>query len=207
MGILSELFWEKKQPAAPIPEVVSSAPRQAREDIEYADRDDYEHPPLLTLRQWDYGQGLDETTSGYGFVTPDGKTWPAGKCLWSTWDELGVLVIPVVGGRHHLEDLNDPSFDPGRPVRLFPEPDNPHDARAIAVRNWTTDKTAGYVKKGSTSRLRNLLRGHDLRVMALSCRYDQAPPLGRRESLKIAIFRPDRLVGAEHIGPHPPVVG
>ena len=39
--------------------------------------------------------------------------------------------------------------------------------------------------------------------MALSCGYDAAPPAGRRVSLKVAIFRPDRLLGAEHIPPHP----
>ena len=175
---------------------------QAREE-EYADRDDYERPPLLTLRPWDYGQGLEETASGYGFTTPDEKIWPANRCLWSTWDELGVLVVNVVGASYHLENLSDPSFAPGQPLQLVPEPENPHDPRAIAVRNWTGDKTVGYIKKGSTSRLRNLLRGRELRVMALSCRYDQPPPAGRRVSLKIAIFRPDRLIGADHIPSHP----
>ena len=107
--------------------------------------------------------------------------------------------------KYHLEDLQDPSFDPGQPLRLFPEPDNPYDANAIAIRNWAADKTAGYVKKGSTTRLRNLLRGEDVRVMALNCRYDAPPPGGRRASLKAAIFRPDRLTGAEHIPVHPKV--
>ena len=158
-----------------------------------------------TLRLWDYGQGRETTAVGYGFTAPDGKIWAAHNCLWSTWNELGVLVINDVGAKYHLDDLNDPSFDPGRPLRLFPEPDNPFDAGAIAIRNWTADKTAGYVKSGSATRLRNLLRGQDLRVMALSCRYDQAPPAGRRVSLKVAIFRPDRVIGTEHVPPHPRV--
>lgn len=213
MGILTELFGSRKRTDAPGPaEAPSSAdrkqpgsPQAANEEFVYANRHDYEHPPVLTLRRWDYGHGLDDDNDGYGFTAPDGKIWPAHNCLWSTWDELGVLVLHVVGESFHADDLNDPSFDPGRPVRLYPEPDNPVDAHAISIRNWTTDKTAGYVKKGSTSRLRNLLRGADFRGMSLYCGYDQPPPLGRRVSLSIAIFRPDRLVGAEHIDPHPRV--
>ena len=202
MSILTEFFTKQKQAATPQGEA-SSVVSQVRGE-EYADRNDYELLPLLALRPWDYGRGVEDTTSGYGFTTPDGKIWAAHHCLWSTWDELGVLVVNVVGESFHLEDLGDPDFDPGRPLQLVPEPENPHDPNAIAVRNWTGDKTAGYIKRGSTSRLRNLLRGRELRVMSLSCWYDQPPPAGRRISLTIAIFKPDRLLGADHVPPHPP---
>ena len=204
MGVLSELFSsQQRRSSARSPAAAPPVPTQAFGEEEYADRDDYEVLPVLTLRHWDYGHGLDKDNAGYGFTTPDGRIWAAHHCLWSTWDELGVLMIHAVGVSYHLDGLNDPSFDPGRPVRLFPEPDNPVDPKAIAIRNWTADKTAGYVKKDNTSRLRNLLRGEDLRVMALSCSYDAPPPRGRRQSLRIVIFRPDRLIGAEHVPPHP----
>jgi hypothetical protein len=195
----------QQAPGVSLPIEPSLARAESGDDDDYAEPEEYQPLPVLTLRPWDYGHGLENTNSGYGFSAPDGKIWPAHKCLWSTWPELGVLVVSVVGGRYHLEDLADPSFDPGRALRLSPEPDNPHDPKAIAVRNWTCDRTAGYVKKGSTSRLRNLLRGHELRVMALSGRYDQAPPRGHRESLRVVIFRPDRLIGAEHVPAHPSV--
>jgi hypothetical protein len=210
MGLLSKLFTKETKPLPPVRVESESVPgtheTEARDEVEYADRQDYDPLPVLTLRRWDYGHGLDEDASGYGFTAPDGKVWPAHNCLWSTWQELGVLVINVVGVSHHLDDLADPSFDPGRPIRLLPEPENPHDPNAIAIRNWKAESTAGYVKKGSTQRLRNLLRGQDLRVMALYCRYDQAPPHGRRVSLKVAIFRADRLIGAEDVPPHPRIV-
>ena len=209
VNLFSGLFNKQKQHGgsdhARSPSAVTQIQEHTLDAVEYADPEDYQALPVLTLRRWDYGHGLDEDAAGFGFTAPDGKIWAAHNCMWSTWEELGVLVINVVGASHHLEDLNDPTFDPGSPVRLFPEHDNPHDPRAIAVRNWTGDRTAGYVKRGSTSRLRNLLRGHDLRAMALYCRYDQAPPRGQRVSLKVAIFRPNRLVGAEHVPPHPPV--
>ncbi len=187
MGILSDLFKGRQVPAgkpgpgveerAEIDYVRPVAPEDASTDgVEYAEPDDYDSPPVLTLKPWDYGQGLEETTAGYGFETPDGKTWPAGKCHWTTWEELGVLVINVVGEKYHLDDLADPSFDPGRPLRLVPEPDNPHDrsGNAISIRNLGEDRTAGYVKSGSAARLRNMLRQRDIRVMALSCRFDQS---------------------------------
>ena len=179
--------------------------RETSAGVDYANPEDYAAPPVLTLKGWDYGAGLDERASGFGFAASDGRIWPAGNCKWSTWGELGVLVINVVGVGYHLDGLSDPSSNPGQAVRLVAEPDNPHDAKAVAIRNWTADLTAGYVKKGSTSRLRNLLKGHDLRVMALSCRYDQPPPRGRRESLKVVLFRPGRLLGADHVPPHPPL--
>jgi HIRAN domain len=208
MGVLSRLFTKQDPQADEDLAVVVSSELRVYEpgsqdgDGDYANREDYEHP-VLTLRPWDYGHGLEPTARGYGFTAPDGKIWAAHNCLWSTWKDLGVLVINTVGTSYHLDDLADPSFDPGRPLRLFPEPENPYDPKAMAIRNWACDKTAGYVKRGSTARLRNLLRGEDLRVMALSCRYDQPPPRGRRESLHVVIFRPDRVLGAEHVPPHP----
>jgi len=209
MGIFSDLFGGRRTQA---PESVFQVRAEIEHpeppslpNTEYAEPEDYEHLPVLTLKQWDYGHGLEDVYAGYGFGTPDGKTWPAGKCQWSMWEDLGILALNVVGESYHIDDLNDPSFDPGRPVRLVPEPDNPVDPKAIAIRNLTEDRTAGYVKKGSTSRLRNLLRGRDFRAMSLYCRYDQPPPRGRRINLKIVVFRPDRLIGAEHIDPHPAV--
>lgn len=176
--------------------------RATPELVEYVDRRNYVRMPVLTLRPWDYGNGLDPHTEGLGFRTPDGRTWAAHSCLWALWHELGVLVVPAVGTRHHLDDLSHPSFVPGCPIRLMPEPENPHDPMAIAVRNWTTDKTAGYVKRGNASRLRNLVRGQDIRIMALSCRYDELEPQ-RRVTLKVVVFRSERLVGADHIPAHP----
>lgn len=204
MNRLRRLFGGQRNPAQ-LPTAGRPAQPPASSDFEYSNLDDYDEPPVLTLRPWDYGAGLDETTVGYGFTTPDGRIWPAGNCQWSSWKDLGVLVVNAVGEQYHQADLIDPTFDPGQPLRLVPEPDNPHDPKAIAIRNWAGDRTAGYVKKGSTSRLRNLVRGCDLRVMALSCRLDAPPPSGQRASIKVVLFRPGRLLGADHIEPHPQI--
>jgi hypothetical protein len=171
----------------------------------YAEPEDYDEFPILTLRPWDYGQGLESNTAGYGFTTDDGKIWPAGKCQWLFWKDLGVLVINTVGVKYHQDDLIDAGFDPGQPLRLVDEPENPADPNALAIRDWTATKTAGYVKQGSVRRLRRMLRGEELHVMALSCRYPDTGPGAGRESLKVVIFRPGRLLGADHIPQHPAV--
>ena len=45
-------------------------------EVDYANREDYDHP-VLTLRTWDYGHGLEPTNAGYGFTASDGKIWAA----------------------------------------------------------------------------------------------------------------------------------
>lgn len=208
MGIIADIFGGRRSHVGneSKPGRQVSAKFGKAKEVEYAEPSDYGKPPVLTLRPWNYGQGVDDTTAGYGFETPDGKIWPAGQCKWSTWEQLGVLVINAVGEKYHLDDLADSSFDPGKPLRLVPEPDNPHGGNAISIRNLTQDRTAGYVKSGSAVRLRNLLRGHEIGVMALSCRYEPGPPSSRNQ-LKVVIFRPGRLVGTDHIEPHPKVFG
>ena len=61
------------------------------------------------------------------------------------WDDPRIRVVPVAGVSYRIEALDDPSFDPGRRLALIPEPDNPHDANAVAI--WNADRTLqlGYV--------------------------------------------------------------
>src|SRR5216117_481264 len=40
------------------------------------------------------------------------------------WEDPRVLVVPVAGVSFRIEALDDPSFDPGRPLALVPEPEN-----------------------------------------------------------------------------------
>ena len=61
------------------------------------------------------------------------------------WEDPRVRVVPVAGVSFRMEALHDPSFDPGRRLALVREPDNPHDAHAVAV--WNAERTLqlGYV--------------------------------------------------------------
>jgi hypothetical protein len=204
MGLLRSFFrgHETTRSTRSTYQVRRGAPQRQASQIDYANPEEYQTQPVLTIRPWDYGHGQDRDVFGFGFQTDDRRIWPANNCKWALWEQLGVLVVHVVGCEYHLKDLSDRSFDPGRHICLVPEPDNPHDPKAISVRNLDHSLTAGYIKKGSTARLRNMLRGRDFRVMALSYCNDDS---GNRDRLNIVIFRPDRLSDVDHIPPHQPL--
>jgi hypothetical protein len=61
------------------------------------------------------------------------------------WEDPRLRVVPVAGVSYRLEALDDASFDPGRRLALVPEPENEHDANAVAI--WNEERTlqVGYV--------------------------------------------------------------
>jgi hypothetical protein len=63
------------------------------------------------------------------------------------WEDPRILVIPVAGVSFRPESLEDPSFEPGLPVTLVPEPENEHDPNAVAVWNEQRTLQAGYVPR------------------------------------------------------------
>jgi hypothetical protein len=69
------------------------------------------------------------------------------------WEDPRVLVVPVAGVSFRAQALDDPSFDPGRPLALVPEPDNAHDANAVCV--WNEERTLqlGYVPRDTAPQL------------------------------------------------------
>jgi hypothetical protein len=78
--------------------------------------------------------------AGTGFRLRDAATGEPVR-----WEDERIRVIPVAGVTFRPEALPDTSFDPGRRLALVPEPDNEHDANAVAV--WNEERTlqAGYV--------------------------------------------------------------
>jgi hypothetical protein len=63
------------------------------------------------------------------------------------WEDPRVRVVPVAGVSYRPEALPDPSFDPGNPLALVPEPENEHDPNAVGI--WNEERTlqAGYVPR------------------------------------------------------------
>jgi hypothetical protein len=61
------------------------------------------------------------------------------------WEDPRIRVVAVAGVSYRPEALPDPSFDPGRRLALVAEPDNEHDANAVAI--WNDERTlrVGYV--------------------------------------------------------------
>jgi hypothetical protein len=70
------------------------------------------------------------------------------------WEDPRIRVVPVAGVSFRPEAQLDASFEPGRPLALVPEPDNPHDPNAVGV--WNEERTvqAGYVPREVAPELR-----------------------------------------------------
>ncbi|HEX9351421.1 MAG TPA: HIRAN domain-containing protein [Gaiellaceae bacterium] len=65
------------------------------------------------------------------------------------WEDPRILVLPVAGVSFRIEALEDSSFDPGRPLALVPEPENPHDPNAVGIWNEGRTLQLGYVPRES----------------------------------------------------------
>jgi hypothetical protein len=83
-------------------------------------------------RYWYPDDGGQVWLAGYHLV--DSST---GRFLARDAPELverGLRVVAVAGaGQHHAEALAPDDAEPGRPLELRRDPENPHDANAIAV--------------------------------------------------------------------------
>ena len=69
--------------------------------------------------------------SGYQLVDPDSGSFLARDAPLLT--ERGLHVTGLAGARHRGEALASDALAPGSPLELRREPDNEHDANAIAV--------------------------------------------------------------------------
>lgn len=63
------------------------------------------------------------------------------------WEDPRILVVAVAGVSFRQEALDDPSFEPGLPLALVPEPENEHDPNAVAVWNQQRTLQLGYVPR------------------------------------------------------------
>ena len=89
--------------------------------------------PSERLRIW-----LERGESGYWLR--DAATGDAMK-----WDDPRVRVVKLAGVSYRAEALQDDGFAPGRRLALVREPENEHDANAIAVYDAERRLQAGYV--------------------------------------------------------------
>jgi hypothetical protein len=69
------------------------------------------------------------------------------------WEDPRIRVVPAAGVSYRADALPDPSFDPGRLLRLVQEPENEHDPNAVAI--WNEDRTlqVGYVPRETAAEL------------------------------------------------------
>ncbi|MCZ2812023.1 HIRAN domain-containing protein [Modestobacter sp. VKM Ac-2979] len=78
----------------------------------------------------------------------------------------GLLVSNLRGGSYYENNGGD--FRPGADVRLVPEPNNPHDDRAVAVFDRTGRYRAGYLnKQKARAYLKRVAAGENLVAISL----------------------------------------
>jgi hypothetical protein len=97
-------------------------------------------------RYWYPDDGGVVWIAGYQVVEPE-----TGRYLGRDAPELaarGLRVAGVAGaGRHHAAALAAEDVGPGRPLALRRDPDNPHDASAIAVHGAGGGEQVGWVPR------------------------------------------------------------
>lgn len=161
-------------------------------------------PTIIALRhsrQFTSDDG--ETMDGEGFrlVTSEGLWWPEYNCRVGDWDVLGIYQPEVVGESYAGRDLQHRSLEPGNPVRLVPEPENPHDENAIAVTSWEGRKKAGYVKASNTRTVRRLFERETAPMHVVSSW--TWSKRGERASFECLIFRAGAIQGLDELPTHP----
>ena len=97
-------------------------------------------------RYWYPDDGGEVWVAGYQLIDPD-----SGRYLARDAPELaaqGLHVVAVAGaGAHHADALATDAVAPGRRLELRRDPDNPHDANAIAVHPAGEDEQVGWVPR------------------------------------------------------------
>jgi hypothetical protein len=123
---------------------------------------------------------LDACRCDDGFVLVAGTHDLLEQHVWVTW---------VTGLWQHAEETQDPSFAPGEPLVLDPEPDNPVDEEAIGIWNGDHSLMGGYLGRWEAA---SMTPGQRVGLALLEHVED-----GSRTGLLIAVSEePIHLVGA-----------
>ncbi len=103
-------------------------------------------------------------------------------------DDPRIHVIPVAGVSYRMDDVQAEGFAPGRPLALVPEPDNEHDANAIAI--WDEDAA-----RAGRLRPRGAWRARCARTNGRPSRCREFAEEGRREGLRVLLAPRDAWIG------------
>jgi HIRAN domain len=95
------------------------------------------------LRLW-----LERSRDGRGYNLRDAATDEPVR-----WEDPRIRVVAAAGVSFRPDALDDPSFDPGRPLALVREPENEFDPNAVAIWNEARTVQLGYVPREVASEL------------------------------------------------------
>ena len=151
-------------------------------------------PEGLAL-QWRDGDPVvserGERLRGRGVLFHDGDGFAYAWDSRRLREDFGVHVFKVAGVTYRPDALRLDRFDVGRRVRLVPEPDNPHDPDAIAVRDADGRHQVGYVPRDATRRIRGCVDRGDPAIVFHQWRLED----GTRSGLRV-LAAPEPVVAA-----------
>ena len=137
----------------------------------------------------------------HSFATPDGTMWRlgyaaldiGGRFLRTGEHAVGggaCLAINVAGTSHRREAVQHPSFAPGSPLRLLPQPNNPHDANAVGIWDGRGTIHAGFVPRALSAQVAASIRGGLPLGGAVLSEYRLDSRSGERVGMQILSRRP-----------------
>lgn len=129
-----------------------------------------------------------DTPDGYFLHDPDGRG--------VAWDEPeppdGCLILPVAGVGYRGKAPQHSCFEPGQPVLIMPEPDNPYDSDALAIVSANQQRQLGYVRRDDQANVQTLMgSGEPMRAAVIWQWRDDS---GQRTGAAIVLAR-DGVVG------------
>jgi hypothetical protein len=182
-------IWEAPRPEAASAPPVPEAPRQEPPATFYDPRHDDGPVPALhaeaNQRRYERHSGGSGAVTGFTWKTADGHIMKDWCCGATQWDRLGIYQVDVVGESFRTATELE-AVVPGEPALLVPEPDNPHDANAIAVRT-TTGEHVGYAKGSTTKTVRRLAGKGPFHAMFWALHRDET---GKPCAVEVMMFRP-----------------
>jgi hypothetical protein len=133
-------------------------------------------------RYWYPDDGGQVWLSGYQLIDPESGSYLARDAPQLV--DRGLHVCGVAGARHHADALAAATLAPGDRLELRREPDNPHDANAIAVH--AAGAHLGFVPRELAEELAPALDGGEIRS-AIVLREHSASPRDPRTGLTMLI--------------------
>ena len=139
---------------------------------------------IFEERYWYPDDGGVVWLAGYQVVDEDGRflARDAPELAARGWRVCGV----AGAGRHHAEALGSEAAAPGRPLELRRDPDNPHDAHAIAVHPAGGGAQLGWVPREVAAELAPRLDAGE-RWAAVVLRESRASPRDPRSGLTMLL--------------------
>jgi HIRAN domain len=131
--------------------------------------------------------GLGEDMDGSGFWLREAESGDPVRWEDDRLVAVGARIVKLAGASYRASELQDPGFEPGKPLAVVPEPDNPHDPHALGIWDEHRRVHAGYVPRDVAA---TLAEAGELEALSL---WEWRSNTGERIGLRVLVFPPGRV--------------